>query len=286
MVSGSTKVFCVIGDPIEHSLSPIIHNAAFKHLKLDAVYIAFNVKRENLEDAVKGMRSLGIVGANITMPHKIAIISHLDEVDQEAKLVGAVNTVLNAGGKLIGFNTDGIGASRALKENGLELKKKKILLLGAGGAGKAIAFQLAKEAGELRILNRDREKAKQLANKLERTFHKQILWNRLSQSILTEWIRDVDVLINATSIGMCPNHDQTPVSKELLRPELTVMDIVYNPIETRLLSEAKSVGAKMVYGAEMLVFQGAASFEIWWKHPAPVEVMRKAVMKKLYEGRN
>ncbi|MEM0314422.1 MAG: shikimate dehydrogenase, partial [Candidatus Bathyarchaeia archaeon] len=157
-------MFCVIGDPIEHSLSPIMHNAAFKHLGLNAVYVAFNVKRENLEGAVKGVRSLGIAGVNVTMPHKTAIISHLDEVDQEARFVEAVNTVLNIEGRLVGFNTDGVGALRALKENGLDPKGKKILLLGAGGAGKAIAFQLAREAEELRILNRNGYKAKQLAD--------------------------------------------------------------------------------------------------------------------------
>lgn len=285
MISGSTRVFCVIGDPIEHSLSPIMHNAAFKHLKIDAVYVAFNVKGEWLECAVKGIRSLGIAGANVTMPHKTAIINYLDELDEEAKFVGAVNTVLNMDGKLVGFNTDGVGALRALRESGLELKGKKILLIGAGGAGKAIAFQLAQEAEELRILNRDWKKAEQLADKLEERFCKKILSSSLSRTILKEWIRDVDVLINATSIGMHPNEDQTPVERELLRPELTVMDIVYNPVETRLLREAKSAGAKVVYGTEMLIFQGAASFEIWWKQPAPVSVMREAVMKKLSGGR-
>lgn len=285
MISGSTKVFCVIGDPIKHSLSPIMHNAAFKHLGLDAVYVAFNVKRENLEGAVKGVRSLGIAGVNVTMPHKTAIISHLDEVDQEARFVEAVNTVLNIEGRLVGFNTDGVGALRALKENGLDPKGKKILLLGAGGAGKAIAFQLAREAEELRILNRNGYKAKQLADKLEKTFHKKILGEHLSQTTLNEWIKDADVLINATSVGMHPNDEQTPVDREQLRPELTVMDIVYNPVETRLLKEAKSLGAKVVYGVEMLIFQGAASFEIWWKRPAPVDVMRKAVMNKLVRER-
>ncbi|MEM2816303.1 MAG: shikimate dehydrogenase [Candidatus Bathyarchaeia archaeon] len=285
MISGSTKVFCVIGDPIEHSLSPIMHNAAFKHLGLNAVYVAFNVKRENLEGAVKGVRSLGIAGVNVTMPHKTAIISHLDEVDQEARFVEAVNTVLNIEGRLVGFNTDGVGALRALKENGLDPKGKKILLLGAGGAGKAIAFQLAREAEELRILNRNGYKAKQLADKLEKTFHKKILGEHLSQTTLNEWIKDADVLINATSIGMHPKDNQTPVDRGLLRPELTVMDIVYNPLETKLLREAKSLGAKVVYGVEMLIFQGAASFEIWWKRPAPVDVMREAVMNKLVRER-
>jgi len=159
-VSGKTKVFCVIGHPIEHSLSPIMHNAAFKHLNIDAVYVAFKVDEEALEGAVRGMRSLGICGMNVTMPHKTAIVKYLDETDPAAKFVGAVNTVLNANGRLVGFNTDGVGALRALEENHVKPRGKKFLLLGAGGAGRAIAFQLAQEADELVILNRDADKAR------------------------------------------------------------------------------------------------------------------------------
>ncbi|MEM1540235.1 MAG: shikimate dehydrogenase [Candidatus Bathyarchaeia archaeon] len=280
-VSGKTKVFCVIGDPIEHSLSPIMHNAAFRHLKIDAVYVAFNVKEGMLEDAVKGMRSFGICGMNVTMPHKTAIIKHLDENDTVANFVGAVNTVLNADGKLLGFNTDGIGALRALEENGVKLKGKRVLLLGAGGAGRAIAFQLAQETDELVILNRDPNKARLLADALRKRFNRKVVGNSLLHNVLKNWIKDVEVLINATSVGMHPHQDETPVDKSLLRPELAVMDIVYNPVETRLLKDAKSVGAKVIYGIEMLVFQGATSFEIWFNQPAPVNIMREAIMEKL-----
>ncbi|MEM3628622.1 MAG: shikimate dehydrogenase, partial [Candidatus Bathyarchaeia archaeon] len=250
-------------------------------LKLDAVYVAFKVKKERLEDAVNGVRGFSIYGMNVTMPHKTAITSYLDEIDPAAKFVGAVNTVLNANGKLVGFNTDGVGAIKALKENGAEPKGKKFLLLGAGGAGRAIAFQLAQEADELRILNRDGEKAKRLAESLQRKFNKKIVGNSLSTNLLKEWLKNVDVLINATSVGMHPNSGQTIVERDMLNPKLTVMDIVYSPIETKLLKEAKSVGAKIINGIEMLVFQGAASFEIWWNQPAPVNVMREAILKKL-----
>lgn len=279
--SGKTKVFCVIGDPIEHSLSPVMHDAAFKHLKLDAVYVAFNVKKERLGDAVRGMRAFGICGMNVTMPHKTAIINYLDEIDSVAKFVGAVNTVLNMNGKLVGFNTDGVGALKALKENGVEPRGKRFLLLGAGGAGRAIAFQLAKEADELRILNRDGSKAKLLADALQRKFNRKIVGDRLSPNTLKKWLKDVNVLINATSVGMHPYNGQTLVERNMLRPELTVMDIVYSPIETKLLKDARSVGAKVINGIEMLVFQGSASFEIWWNQPAPISVMREATMKKL-----
>ncbi|MEM2937205.1 MAG: shikimate dehydrogenase [Candidatus Bathyarchaeia archaeon] len=280
-ISGKTKVCGVIGDPIEHSLSPLIHNAAFKHLKLNFVYVAFRVKKEELEEAVHGVRSLNIHGLNVTMPHKSAIIKYLDEIEPTARAVGSVNTVLNADGKLIGFNTDGVGALNALKKNQIELNGKKLLVLGAGGAAKAIAFHLAPEVEELRILNRTGEKARQLASFLQEKFNKKILGNTLSPSLLKEWLKDADILINATSAGMHPNSDQTLVKREWLNPKLAVMDIVYNPIETRLIKDAKAVGAKVVYGTEMLVYQGAASFEIWCGCPAPVDVMREAVLKNL-----
>lgn len=280
-ISGKTKVFCVIGDPIEHSLSPVMHNAAFRHLKIDAVYVAFKVEKASLKGAVKGLRSLGICGMNVTTPHKTAIINYLDEIDATAKFVGAVNTVLNKDGKLAGFNTDGVGAIKALKENGTHPKGKKFLLLGAGGAGRAIAFQLAHEADELTILNRDPNKARLLADMLQKKFKNKIIGNGLSYDIFKERLKEVDVLINATSVGMYPHQDQTLVEKASLRPELVVMDIVYNPIETKLLKDAKSVGAKVIHGIDMLVFQGAASFEVWWNRPAPIDVMRSAIMKKL-----
>lgn len=280
-ISGKTKVCGVIGDPIEHTLSPLIHNTAFKHLKLNFVYVAFRVKKEELEEAVHGVRSLNIHGLNVTMPHKSAIIKYLDEIEPTARAVGSVNTVLNADGKLIGFNTDGVGALNALKKNQIELNGKKLLVLGAGGAAKAIAFHLAPEVEELRILNRTGEKARQLASFLQEKFNKKILGNTLSPSLLKEWLKDADILINATSAGMHPNSDQTLVKRGWLNPKLAVMDIVYNPIETRLIKDAKAVGAKVVYGTEMLVYQGAASFEIWCGCPAPVDVMREAVLKNL-----
>lgn len=282
-ISGKTKVCGLIGDPIEHTLSPVMHNAAFNDLKLDFVYVAFRVKKEELGNALSGVRSLGIHGLNVTMPHKNAVINHLDETDPTAKFIGAVNTVLNDDGKLIGFNTDGAGALKALTENGVDLLGKKLLLLGAGGAAKAIAFQAAQEVEELRILNRTAEKAKRLAEVLRRKFNKRIKGNSLSANLIKEEVKDSDILINATSVGMHPNIDQSLVDPEWLRPDLCVMDIVYNPIETRLTKDAKSIGAKVISGIEMLIYQGAASFEVWTNSPAPVQVMKQAVLSKLSE---
>jgi len=280
-ISGKTRVCGVIGDPIEHTLSPTIHNAAFNHLELDFVFLAFRVKAADLENAIRGMRGLGIHGLNVTMPHKSTVIGYLDEVDSTVKFLGSANTVLNKNGKLSGFNTDGAGALKALRENGTELSEKKVLLLGAGGAAKAIAFSLAKEVEELAILNRATEKAKKLAETLGRIFNKKVVGNSLSPDTIAKNLQDSDVLINATSVGMHPNVSQSIVPPQWLKPDLTVMDIVYNPIETKLAKDAKAAGAKVISGVEMLIYQGAASFEIWTGRSAPIEVMRKAALNKL-----
>jgi len=284
VISGKTRVYGVIGDPIEHSLSPAMHNAAFNHLKLDFVFLAFRVKAAELEDAVRGMRGLGIHGLNVTMPHKDAVTKYLDEVDATVKFLGSVNTILNDDGRLLGFNTDGVGALRALRDNGVDLNGKKLLLLGAGGAAKAIAHAFAKEVEELYILNRASEKAKDLAEALSRALGRKVVGDALSPSAVQRNLRDADVLINATSAGMHPNINQSLVAPQWLKPDLTVMDIVYNPLETKLAKDAKAAGARVVSGVEMLLYQGAASFEIWTGLSAPIEVMRRAALDKLGAG--
>ena len=280
-ISGTTRICGVIGDPIEHSLSPIMHNAAFNALKLDYAFLAFKVKPAEVENAVNGMRALNILGLNVTMPHKKAVINYLDEVDETAKFVGAVNTIHNKNGKLLGFNTDGVGALKALKENGVNPHGKRVLLLGSGGAARAIAYALVQEADELVVLNRTVEQAKELASLLKRTFNKKSVANSLSPKVIQDNLRDSDILVNATSVGMKPNANQSLISPELLKPDLAVMDIVYNPIEPKLAKEAKAAGAKVISGVEMLIYQGAASFEIWTGCKAPVEVMRHAALNHL-----
>ncbi len=280
-ISGKTRVCGVIGDPIEHTLSPTIHNAAFNHLGLDFVFLAFRVKTADLENALRGMRGLGIHGLNVTMPHKNAVTAYLDELDEAVKFLGSTNTILNKDGKLSGFNTDGVGALKALRENGIELAEKKLLLLGAGGAAKAIAFSLAKEVGELVVLNRADGKSKELAERLTITLDKKVVGDALTPDAIADNLQDSDVLINATSVGMNPAANQSIVPPQLLRSDLTVMDIVYNPVETKLAKNAKAAGAKVISGVEMLIYQGAASFEIWTGHSAPIKVMRKAALNKL-----
>lgn len=281
--SGKTRVCGVIGDPIEHTLSPLIHNAAFRSLKLDFVFVAFRVRKADLGNAINSVRSLGIHGLNVTMPHKNAVIKYLNEIDSAAKFLGSVNTIHNDNGKLLGFNTDGVGAVKALQENGADLKNRKLLLLGAGGAAKAIAFYAAKEAKELVILNRSPEKAESFAKVLRGRFGKKIVGGSLSPNLMKENLQDSDILINATSVGMSPKTNESLVSRQWLKPNLYVMDIVYSPLETRLAKDAKEIGAKIISGVEMLIYQGAVSFEIWTGRSAPVEVMKKAVLNRLSE---
>jgi len=280
-VSGKTKVCGVIGDPIDHTLSPIIQNAAFEALKLDYVFLAFKVKPAQVGNAIAGMRALNIRGLNVTMPHKNKVIDYLDRVDLSAQIVQSVNTILNKENLLFGFNTDGVGALKALRENGVELKGRKVLLLGAGGAARAIAYTLGKEADELAVLNRTAKRAQELAKQLEKAFNKKVAFGSLSAKDVEHNLQDSDILVNATSVGMKPKVDETPVPPKLLRRTVAVMDIVYNPIETKLAKDAKAAGAKVVSGVEMLIYQGAASFEIWTGKPAPVQVMREAALNHL-----
>lgn len=271
----------VIGDPIKHSLSPIIQNAAFDYLNLDFVFLAFQVEAADLKKSIDGIRGLGIHGLNVTMPHKSAVIDCLDEVNSTVKFLSSVNTILNRDGILSGYNTDGVGALNALKENGVALSGKKVLLLGAGGAAKAIAFALVQEVGELTILNRSAKKAEAFAETLERKFGQKVVGGRLSPVAITKNLRNSDVLINATSIGMKPTPNQSLVAPQWLRPDLAVMDIVYDPVETKLVKDAKAAGASVISGVEMLIYQGAVSFEIWTGRAAPIEVMRKATLNRL-----
>jgi shikimate dehydrogenase len=280
-ISGKTRVCGVIGDPIEHSLSPIIHNAAFQALDLDYVYLAFKVKPACVADAVNGIRALNIRGLNVTMPHKKSVMANLDRIDLSAQIIDSVNTILNKDNLLFGFNTDGAGAVRALKENGIALKGRKVVLLGAGGAARAIAYAVAKEADELAVLNRTVKDAQALARLVEKAANKRIVVASIEPEDIDANLQDSDILINATSVGMKPRVDETPVPIELLRSNLAVMDIVYNPLETKLAKDAKALGAKVVSGVEMLIYQGAASFEIWTGKSAPVEVMRKAALTHL-----
>ena len=285
-VSGKTRVCALLGDPVEHTVSPAMHNAAFAELGLDFIYVPFRVRPDCLAEAVAGLRALGVHGFNVTIPHKVAVIPLLDGLDPRAEKIGAVNTVVNEAGELRGFNTDGAGFLKAARQGGIEPEGKKIVVLGAGGASRAISYILAENGAELTILNRSEELdwAEDIARLIEYDLWKHVQFLELRDDLLAEALKDADVLVNATSVGMSPDSDACPVAAEMLRKGLTVFDIVYNPIKTRLLREAGAAGGRTISGAEMLVWQGALAFEMWTGRPAPFDVMRRAALKALGES--
>ncbi len=279
MITGSTGVIALIGDPVEKSLSPAIHNSAFNSLRLNYVYVAFRVPREALPKAVEAVKTLGLVGLNVTIPHKVSIVDLLDTLEKSASTVGAVNTVKNEGGKLIGYNTDGRGAVEVLEERVGSLAGKNVLLLGAGGAARAIAFALAERGACLTIANRTVGRAKELSVGLERKLGVKPKVTGIKPWMLAGVLKGADILINATAVGMYPRTKETLVTSKMMHPNLTVFDIVYQPPYTRLLREAREAGAKTITGLEMLVRQAALSFEIWTGKQAPLEVMRQTAWR-------
>jgi len=257
-MSGKTRLCGVIGDPIEHTMSPAMCNAAFTRMGLDYVYVSFQVKEEELSKAIDGMRALNIRGLNVTIPHKVAVIPLLDELDPLAEKIGAVNTISNDNGVLKGYNTDASGFLQALLERGIEPEEKKVVMLGAGGASRAISFILVERGAHLVILNRRLERAEKLTGRLSTTLNKEVKALELVADNLAQVLGEADILVNATSVGMSPNINETPVPSSLLKPGLVVVDIVYNPIRTRLLREAEEAGAKTINGVDMFVWQGIA----------------------------
>lgn len=278
-IKGSTNVVGLIGHPVEHSFSPPMHNAAFKALKMDYAYTAFDVDPNDLGKAIEGAQALNIKGFNVTIPHKIEVMKYLAEIDEVAGLIGAVNTIDFK--NLKGYNTDGIGAIKAIEEV-TSVKNKNVVVAGAGGASRAISFYLAKYAVDnLVILNRNVEKADLLASDISDS---DLIDSVKSDSIskINDYVDDADILINTTPVGMHPNVNVSPiVSNEAMHKDLVVFDAVYNPNETVLIKEALKAGAKPVYGIKMLLYQGAESFEIWTGKKAPIDVMEDALRKTL-----
>ena len=283
VLSGKTKVCGIIGDPIGHTMSPLMHNAAFTKMGIDYLYVPFRVKKEELSQAIAGMRALNIRGLNVTIPHKVAIMPLLDKLDGLAERIGAVNTVVNDDGVLTGYNSDASGFLQALRAGGVEPAGKKVVVLGAGGASRAISFTLAERGAHLVILNRQLEFAwaEELASQISQAFEREVEALKLDEENLSSVLAGANVLVNATSVGMSPDIHETPVPGKLLKSSLVVFDIVYNPLKTRLLREAEAVGAKTISGLDMFVWQGALPFELWTGLKAPVDLMREEVMKVL-----
>jgi shikimate dehydrogenase len=280
-ISGKTKICGLIGDPIEHTMSPAMHNAAYKELGLDYIYLPFRVKPEQLAQAVEGLRALNVRGFNVTIPHKVSVIPLLDGLDRLAEKIGAVNTVVNNDGELRGYNTDSAGFLKALLENGIEPEGRRVIVLGAGGASRAITYVLAEKGACLTVLNRQLELdwAEDIAELIYDDLGVEVKVMELGH--LPEALEGADILVNATSVGMSPTSEESPVSARLVTPGLVVFDIVYNPMMTRLLREAKAAGARTIGGVDMLAWQGALAFEKWTGQAAPVELMREEAIKML-----
>lgn len=267
MITGKTKVIGIFGDPVEHSLSPVIHNAAFEYLGLDYCYVAFHVKKDSLKDAVQAIRALNLVGVNITVPHKESVIEYLDELSEEAEQIGAVNTILNKESFLKGFNTDAKGFVSSLQEAGVSLENKNVLILGAGGASKAVVYSLLKEKCRIYIFNRTIAKAQAIKDRFSNIGFLEVI-----EAIEKNFIEKIDIIINTTSLGL-KKDDPMPLNPQHLKPEHIYCDIVYP--ETRLMKEAEKIGCKVIGGTGMLIWQAAFAFEIWTGKTAPIAIMKK-----------
>ncbi|WP_339236123.1 shikimate dehydrogenase [Paenibacillus sp. FSL R5-0517] len=268
----------VMGDPIAHSKSPAMHNAALLAAGVNGMYMPLHVHPDQLEAAVRGIVALGYRGVNVTIPHKEQVMQYLDVIDESARLIGAVNTIVNEGGTLTGYNTDGIGYVRSLKEEAVpELAGKRIAVLGAGGAARGVIYALALEKPEhIHILNRTADRAIALASDLRGHGLGEISGSGMEE--VANVLATADIVINTTSAGMHPHVDDVPVDPSLIREGAAVSDLIYNPLETRLLRESRMRGCTVHGGLGMFVYQGAVAFEHWLGIPAPVETMRRAVL--------
>jgi shikimate dehydrogenase len=279
-ITGKTAVYGIIGYPVKHSLSPIMQTAAFEELGIDAVYVPFEVKPENLKSAVEGLKALNVKGFNVTVPHKEKIIENLDFLSDEAEVIGAVNTVKNEKGKLTGYNTDAEGFIRSLKEEGVDVKGKRVLMFGAGGAAKAVGYSLLRERVKfLNVVNRNFSRTKQLGDLLGKFGN--VLIYPLKEGTVEILLKDVDLIVNTTSVGL-KDTDPHLFDYSKIPEGVVVVDIIYNPPETPLLKAAKEKKCKVINGLGMLVHQGAVAFEIWTGEKAPVEKMRKVLEEELY----
>lgn len=270
-ITARTKICMIIGDPVEHSLSPAMHNKAYEALGLDDefVYVGSRVKIEEVKDVVRAVKVMGIRGLTCTIPHKVEVMKYLDKkyIDPIAKKIGAVNTVVNDDGILRGYNTDWIGVLKPL-EQVTGLKGKSVAILGAGGASRAMAYAVSSKGAFLTVFNRTLEKAEILS----KDFGGQ---SRSYKDI--EQVRQMDIILNATPIGMHPNESETPLPKQYISKKQIVFDAVYNPFETKLLKDAKEQGARIIHGTEMFLHQGLAQFELFTGRKAPEEEMRKVL---------
>lgn len=284
-ITGRSRVFCVIGHPVGHSLSPGMQNAAMQAMGIDAVYVAYDVQPERLGAALAGLEALGAGGVNVTIPFKEPVIPHLTTLAPEAELIGAVNTIAFAAGERRGFNTDAPGFLRSLQAVGGAAGGARVLLLGAGGSARAVAVALARAGATLTIVNRTPVRAEALAELLNTRVRAGCACARMWEAAsLVDAMREASLLVNTTSVGMFPHVEACPeLPEEGFHPGLLVYDLIYNPAETRLLARARRHGCRAVNGAKMLAWQGALALEIWTGRAGPADVMEEVLLAHLAE---
>ena len=269
-INGKTRITGLFGYPVEHTLSPAMHNAAFEATGLNYCYVPFLVHPEYLESAVNAIKALGLSGMNVTVPHKEKVLPFLDEIHEEASFIGAVNTIVNSDGKLTGHNTDGRGFIQSLLESGISIEAKNILIIGAGGASRAISYYLSQKSETLSLYDIDKEKLEKLVRDLKK------IRNNVSRLDDISNIEKYQIIINATPLGL-KEKDPLPFNVSLLKKEQTVCDLIYK--QTRLLEEASKKGCITLNGLGMLLWQGVFAFELWTGKKPPVEIMRDALIK-------
>ena len=274
------RTYCIIGDPVDHSLSPAIHNAAFSSLGLNCSYISFRVQEGQLKNSLDSLRAINIGGFNVTMPHKVRVLEYVDQYDKTVELVGAANTVKNEDGKFCAYNTDVLGFIKPLRQRGIDFSGFEVTILGAGGAARAVAVALASERGiaNINIVNRNTDRSKELANLLKKLGLKSSI---VSSDNIQNIASKSNLIINTTPLGM--KDEQSLIKSSSIRKDAIVYDIVYKPINTNLLESARTAGAKVVYGYEMLLEQAIASFKIWFQRDPPIEPMKKVLFGKFGE---
>jgi len=281
-IKASSQVLGVIGDPIAHSFSPDMHNAAIDALGVDFCYVAFHVSPDRVGEAVNGLRGLEILGLNVTIPHKLAVMEHVDRISEEALAVGAVNTIHNEDGNLTGHNTDVYGVVKAIERVvGVTTFPENCVVLGAGGAARAVTYALGSrdEVKQVTVMNRTVERAESLAADMEKITGKRVVPEALDAPTEARVFGDARLVVNTTSVGMHPKTDASPLLDPAhVRPDLILYDTVFNPLETQMMREFKAQGAPAFGGLDMLVFQGARSFEIWTGIEPPTDVMKQAVV--------
>lgn len=274
-INARTKICMIIGDPVEHSLSPAMHNKAYEALGIDNefVFVGARVKKEDVKDAVTAIRILGMRGLTCTIPHKVEIVKYLDKkyIDPVALQIGAVNTIVNDNGILKGYNTDWLGVLEPLEKE-IDLEGKSVAILGAGGVSRAMAYAVSSKGAFFTVFNRTLEKAEDLS----RDFGGQA---RSYEDIAC--VKEMDIILNASTVGMRPQENETLVPKQYITKKQIVFDAIYTPYETRLLREAKEQGSKIIHGIEMLLHQGTAQFELYTGRKAPEEKMREVLEKEL-----